>query len=972
VSGYTGIYVVYDEFSKYLEANITDASVSDTKMLQDFAEKCTRSGELQMHIMLISHKEISNYIDKLPQQKVDGWRGVSERFKHIHLNNNFSQTYEIISTVIQKDQALWDQFCDVHQKDFDNLYQRYEKHQIFLDATSELDTAIKGCFPLQPISTFILPRLSERVAQNERTLFTFLSARGTSTLPEFLDGYNDEAFSLITPDLLYDYFEPLFKKEAYAGDIHAKYILTNIILNQLDPESLGSKIVKTISLIYILEQFEKLKPTKEEIVGIYSASYEVETIEAAINDLIKKEFVIYVKRSNDYLRLKQTSGVDVQQKIKDFVELYSDRVTIKDTLNNTNFDNYMYPSRYNDDREMIRYFSFEFIEGLEITPEIDWNKKSEGSLSDGIIFGIIPSGDEGLSDLKKLVVETSKNCPRYIFVLPRCYKEISSVIREYEAVKNLREKAINDPVLFDEYEVVFEDLQEIIKSFISKYTHPETYASFYIYDGKELEIRRKAALTELMSEICDDIYSLTPVINNESVNRREITSVAANSRNKIISGLLRGELESNLGLTGSGQEVSIMRSTLIRTGIWKEEGGIPSINLKPDNANMGNLLSVIENFILEARQFGTMSFRVLYDRLTSPDNHIGLRNGLIPIYIAVVMHEYRQQIVVAGKSGQVTLNTDVLMQINASPEDFSLEYLDWNPEKETYTKELSRVFEDYVVNAEKAGNSYDYVANAMRRWYMALPKYSKECKKLPSGGLIIKRKQELIKLLRQNISGSELLFKKIPEIFGYDEFTVDVTEEVINTKTLYDGLLYELREYLISVTKDIFTTSSASKTANRMSLVSIIREWLESLDESVGEQLFADGTEKFIELISSVTNDEHLFISRVAKLATDLRLEDWDDKMPQLYIEAIKRFKATAEAFRGQKAMETVDLTNGYQVTFVTEEGENVTKRFDKVDVSSRGKLLHNQITAALDSMGHSITEQEKRQILMEVLRKLC
>lgn len=52
--------------------------------------------------MLISHKEIANYIDRLPKQKVDGWRGVSERFTHIHLNNNFTQTYEIIATVIQK------------------------------------------------------------------------------------------------------------------------------------------------------------------------------------------------------------------------------------------------------------------------------------------------------------------------------------------------------------------------------------------------------------------------------------------------------------------------------------------------------------------------------------------------------------------------------------------------------------------------------------------------------------------------------------------------------------------------------------------------------------------------------------------------------------------------------------------------------------------------------------------------------
>lgn len=78
--GYSGLYVVYDEFSKYLEANITEASVSDTKMLQDFAEKCNRSGTLQLHLMLICHKEVANYIDKLPSKKwMDGvgFRSVS-------------------------------------------------------------------------------------------------------------------------------------------------------------------------------------------------------------------------------------------------------------------------------------------------------------------------------------------------------------------------------------------------------------------------------------------------------------------------------------------------------------------------------------------------------------------------------------------------------------------------------------------------------------------------------------------------------------------------------------------------------------------------------------------------------------------------------------------------------------------------------------------------------------------------------
>ena len=101
--GYCGVYVIYDEFSKYLESSIASATNSDIKLLQDFAEKCNRSGDTQMHLMLISHKDIANYIDSsLPKDKVDGWRGVSGRFKHVNLHNNYSQMYEIISTVIKK------------------------------------------------------------------------------------------------------------------------------------------------------------------------------------------------------------------------------------------------------------------------------------------------------------------------------------------------------------------------------------------------------------------------------------------------------------------------------------------------------------------------------------------------------------------------------------------------------------------------------------------------------------------------------------------------------------------------------------------------------------------------------------------------------------------------------------------------------------------------------------------------------
>ena len=287
--GYTGIYVVYDEFSKFLEANISEASMSDTKMLQDFAEKCNRSGANQLHLMLISHKEISNYIDVLPKQKVDGWRGVSERFTHIHLNNNFTQTYEIIASVIQKSPTLWQNFCTEHSADFIDLSHSFMSHAIFNDiAEADRKNHIYDCYPLHPVSTFILPRLSERVAQNERTLFTFLSANGTSTLPSFLSNYTDDAFDVITPDVIYDYFEPLFRKDITSGALHDTYILTENILSKLDEHSLEAKIVKTLSLIYILEQFERLKPTKGELASIFSINHSPEEINAAIQNLIEE------------------------------------------------------------------------------------------------------------------------------------------------------------------------------------------------------------------------------------------------------------------------------------------------------------------------------------------------------------------------------------------------------------------------------------------------------------------------------------------------------------------------------------------------------------------------------------------------------------------------------------------------------------------------------------------------------------
>lgn len=970
--GYTGIYIVYDEFSKYLEANISEASVSDTKMLQDFAEKCNRSGEVQLHLMLISHKEIANYIDTLPKQKVDGWRGVSERFLHVHLNNNFTQTYEIIAAVIQKNNNEWGLFKKKFEKEFLSLEQRYSEHQIFTEIDFEsIKSVLYNCYPLHPAATFILPRLSERVAQNERTLFTFLSSTGNSTLPAFLAGYRDEQFEVITPDLIYDYFEPLFKKESYNSETYKIYQLTSNILDKLEDDCLESKIVKTLSLIYILEQFEKIKPTKDEIVGIFSIGFPVAEIEEAITNLIEKEYVIYLKRSNAFLKLKQTSGVDIQNQIKDAIAIIKNKISVKNILNASNFDSFVYPSRYNDDKEMTRFFAFEFIDSSEVSKDTNWSIKSERIEADGVIYAIIPSKEDEISELKKEVILSSVDNKKCVFIIPKNYMEIRNVVLEYSAVSTLRNKSINDKVLFEEYDVIYDDLKEIINSFINSYTRPEEYKATYIYLGEEKSITRRAALTGLLSDICDDLYASTPIINNEAINRNELTSIAMNSRNKIVAGLLRNELESNLGLSGSGQEVSIMRSTLIRTGILVDENNLIRLELNPEDELITNMMQTIVRFIVNVKSSGVQKFDVLYHDLISEENHIGIRKGLIPIYLAAVFHEYKKNLVISDKHGQVQLNADILMQINAEPSSFTLSYLDWDPEKEAFISKLGMIFEDYVSAVEMGANSYDYIVVAMRRWYMSLPKYAKETKIMPDNSRIDKRYMAFIRLLKQNVGSHEFLFELLPKAFGYtSEFNASVWENVAITKEFYDNKIQELKGSLINFVKELFAIDKT--ILDVASLSSIIKDWCESIDANAFEQLFADGTEKCLSIFKLVTNDEESFIVRLAKAIIGLRIEDWDDSKVSEFRTKLEAHKETAENFKSKYENETQGEVSSYEITYIDNNENVIIKRFEKTEETKRGKLLYNAITADLDSMGHAISEQEKRQILMEILKTLC
>ena len=971
--GYNGIYIIYDEFSKYLESSIAQATVSDTKLLQDFAEKCDRSGDKQIHLMLISHKDISNYIDNnLPKERVDGWRGVSGRFKHISLRNNFSQMYEIISAVIQKEGASWNNFREKNAPRFRDLGKRFITNGIIEENIAKV--AVEGCYPLHPISTFVLPRLSEKVAQNERTLFTFLSAEHKHTLSSFLENAEGD-FPLLTPDYLYDYFEQLLRKEHYTSEIYKLYNLTTKVLDKIDEQSLGAKIIKSIALIYVIEQFEKLPPVYDRIVDTFKDSVsDISEIEKTLEYLIDKECIVYLKRSNGYLKLKESSGVDIQSEIEREIEKSQNTLSVKGILNGSSFDSYLYPTAYNDEMEITRYFDFSFMESAEFFAVENWERKIEDCKADGIVYALIPKSKSEIITIRKAITSGGCNHDRILFILPKHFSDIEKLCFEYNAVKSLKSKVIDDDLLADEYDIFIEDLEEVIGSFIFSYSKPETGGAEYFYNGAKLTFKRKAQISAKLSEICYQTYPHTPVINNESINKDSLPTVAINSRSKLLAGLLETELDINLGLTGTGQDVSFMRSTLIQTGILQDEAAKPALNLNPADKNMAAVLAVINEFLGGTNRHG-QKFSELYNTLTLPRNGYGIKKGVMPIYIAVVMHHHKKYIVVKNNGGdEVRITPDLLNSINEQPDNYTVFMENWSDEKSQYIEELAALFDDHISEKEKDYNTFSYIVLAMSRWYMGLPKYAKDLKEVYEGkdgkkGSAITPHVKFLNGLKQaNINAREFLFEKVFEIYPYSDFNLSIVDNIRSAKKLFDGAKDDLVQALISDVKVIFGKNGAKGAT----LTSVIKDWYEDLKPTTANHLFTNNEEKVLQLMACVGNDEKYFIERLAKSVTGLRIDDWDKRNILAFLENLEQMKKTVIDFDRQIVMKSNEKTDMYKLSFVGMDGKAVEKTFAKTEYSNTAKLLLNAITTELEDMGQAITEQEKRQVLMELLEKMC
>ena len=238
-NSFSGVFIVFDEFGKFLDSRTVGIS-QQLKILQDIFELSVRSSESeQIHLCCVNHKKLASYAKNVNTEHAMAFRTIEGRVKEISFVRTMNENYHMIANALIKKPGF-DDFWKVHEEHNLLTYQWYLNNG-FVDASSA-DVLFRGCFPLNPLAAYCLICLSEAVAQNERTLFTFISDNNINSLNSFIHNNMDGEYGI---DRLYDYFSQSFEKEE--EEIQNIWTKTEAILSQT-VESEERVVIKVIDL----------------------------------------------------------------------------------------------------------------------------------------------------------------------------------------------------------------------------------------------------------------------------------------------------------------------------------------------------------------------------------------------------------------------------------------------------------------------------------------------------------------------------------------------------------------------------------------------------------------------------------------------------------------------------------------------------------------------------------------------------
>jgi hypothetical protein len=553
-----GVLVVIDELGKLLEATALEGG--DIGLFQELAEAASRCSK-KLVVVGILHQAFDAYASRLGREARDEWSKVQGRYLDIPLMAGADEVVELVGKAIKVESGP-----DLTQA------QRFA-HRIANSIKARrpgtpdsLGESLAACWPLHPVTASLLGPISRRkFGQNERSTFGFLASREPLGFIEHLNGYRAEWNSMYGPEDYWDYLRANLEPSILASPDGHRWAQACEAVERAEAKGTDRHVAltKAIALIELFRSGSGLV-ADEHVLAVSTKGVPEEAIRQLLKDLADWKILVERKHLGAW-GIYAGSDFDIESAVRaaraEIGEPDLDRISTLSDLQP------ILAKKLYQQTGTMRWFNRTLarLDGIEAMAESF--KHKPGSV--GTFVMCLPSLGTRTKSAEHRVRHASEQGPsRLLLGTPKNAERIAELSLELaasERVSKTHPELHGDPVarreLVGRVEAIRASLEEELADAFS--------TCLWYREGASVNPKHDKPLTTLASEIGQQVYSQTPTIFSELVNREEPSSNSVKARKDLMYRMVSHGHEERLDYKGFPADAGLYYTILNNPGLHR-------------------------------------------------------------------------------------------------------------------------------------------------------------------------------------------------------------------------------------------------------------------------------------------------------------------------------------------------------------------------------------------------------------------
>jgi hypothetical protein len=755
---FAGILLLVDEAGKTLEYALQDRGGGDVYIFQELAEYANRQSKTPVLFLITLHQMFDDYLELSDRTLRNEWNKVQERFQTVQFSESAATTMQMVASALQPAAALPKEVATAIDEALGLIQKNAMPLPLGVEFT-DFKVMAHRAWPLHPSVLLAMPHLFRRLAQNERSIFSYLTSHEPFGFHDHLDLPMDKGGNFIRLHHIYAYLLANFEA-GLARLPHAKRLLeANDIINSRQHLTVPQlELVQSVALLNVLSEICPLRATPQTLLCATSPSASLEQeLEA-----LKQQSILTYRRLDGSYRVWEGSDVDIEARINEGRrKLQMEGTSPMEALCHHLPNQTLVARRHSLETGVHRFFNLIYAENLGKNVLTGAENPDDAA---GTIIVLLPQASS--KKLEAEAVEKTKGKQRLIVALPRQIEALRGVVEEVaclrwveENTEELRDDRIARRELSLRLAMSEQHISQLLQTLLDPRPAPAGNSCQWIWNGHDQRPQRPVDVAKLLSHACDKIYPKSPHVRNELVVRKKISSAAASARRILLESMLNRRTEERLGIEGFPAERSVYESVIHATGIHY---------LDPDSGHWGFRAPPEDNGtrlrpcwdLMEKTIFSEKIQRLgLVDLFSKfSDVPYGLPDGVHPILFTAFYLLYQDELFLYRED---TFVPDVqaahLELLQRRPDLFSVSGAKIDGTRKAVVERLAKGLKQPPKTAS--------VVRALYRVLNTLPQVTQKTMQIRNASVV-----EMRDCLLQAASPEQLLFVDLPRCFGLEPF----------------------------------------------------------------------------------------------------------------------------------------------------------------------------------------------------------